>query len=65
MQIGMDSFAAAIGDPATGVAPSPVQRIENLRNQRELPIAELSGSSVALEAPEDYELVGNGGDGDQ
>src|ERR1700737_2411184 len=30
MQIGVDSFAAAISDPASGVSLSPVQRIQNL-----------------------------------
>jgi len=43
----------------------PLQRIENLRNQRELPIAELPGSPVALEAPGDPGLVGVNGDDDQ
>ena len=30
MEIGVDSFGAAISDPATGITVSPVQRIGNL-----------------------------------
>jgi probable LLM family oxidoreductase len=30
MEIGIDSFGAVISDPATGIAVSPVQRMENL-----------------------------------
>src|SRR5256712_9957930 len=36
MQIGVDSFAAAISDPATGLTLSPVQRIQNLLEEIEL-----------------------------
>src|ERR1700736_6329849 len=36
MQIGVDSFAAAISDPATGCALSPVQRMQNLLEEIEL-----------------------------
>src|ERR1700676_534233 len=36
MQIGVDSFAAAISDPATGLAISPVQRMQNLLEEIEL-----------------------------
>src|SRR6202166_2039657 len=36
MQIGVDSFAAAISDPATGVTISPVQRMKNLLEEIEL-----------------------------
>lgn len=36
MQIGIDSFAAAIPDPATGIAPSPVARMQNLLEEIEL-----------------------------
>src|ERR1700688_4747650 len=36
MQIGVDSFAAAISDPATGVTISPVQRMQNLLEEIEL-----------------------------
>src|SRR5712692_7020872 len=35
MQIGVDSFAAAISDPATGITISPVQRIQNLLEEIE------------------------------
>src|SRR6202158_3522461 len=35
MQIGIDSFAAAISDPATGVTISPVQRMQNLLEEIE------------------------------
>jgi hypothetical protein len=30
MQIGIDSFAAAISDPTTGLALSPVERMHHL-----------------------------------
>ena len=36
MQIGVDSFAAAISDPATGQTISPVQRMQNLLEEIEL-----------------------------
>ena len=36
MQIGIDSFAAAISDPATGLVISPVQRMQNLLGEIEL-----------------------------
>src|SRR5437879_12077563 len=36
MQIGVDSFAAAISDPATGLTLSPVQRMQNLLEEIEL-----------------------------
>src|SRR6202522_4138355 len=36
MQIGVDSFAAAISDPTTGLTISPVQRMQNLLQEIEL-----------------------------
>jgi probable LLM family oxidoreductase len=36
MQLGVDSFAAAIPDPATGLAITPVQRMQNLLEEIEL-----------------------------
>src|SRR5882672_9706164 len=36
MQIGIDSFAAAISDPATGLKLSPVERMQNLLEEIEL-----------------------------
>src|SRR5260221_6855007 len=36
MQIGVDSFAAAISDPATGLTISPLQRMQNLLEEIEL-----------------------------
>src|SRR6266704_5011172 len=36
MQIGLDSFAAAFSDPATGLTISPVQRMRNLLEEIEL-----------------------------
>ena len=36
MQIGVDSFAAAISDPATGLTISPVQRMQNLLEEIDL-----------------------------
>src|SRR5947209_8510529 len=36
MQIGVDSFAAIISDPATGLTLSPVQRMQNLLEEIEL-----------------------------
>ena len=36
MQIGVDSFAAAISDPATGLTISPAQRMQNLLEEIEL-----------------------------
>jgi hypothetical protein len=36
VQIGIDSFAAAISDPATGLALSPVERMQHLLEEIEL-----------------------------
>jgi probable LLM family oxidoreductase len=36
MQLGVDSFAAAISDPATGLTITPVQRMQNLLEEIEL-----------------------------
>ena len=36
MQIGIDSFAAAIPDPQTGVRPSAAKRLQNLVEEIEL-----------------------------
>jgi probable LLM family oxidoreductase len=36
MQIGIDSFAAAISDPTTGIAPKPVERMQRLLEEIEL-----------------------------
>src|SRR6266702_3385048 len=36
MQIGVDSFAAAISDPATGLTLSPVERMQHLLEEMEL-----------------------------
>jgi probable LLM family oxidoreductase len=36
MQLGVDSFAAVISDPATGLTLSPVQRMQNLLEEIEL-----------------------------
>lgn len=36
MQIGIDSFAAAIADPSTGVLPRPVDRMQELLDEMEL-----------------------------
>jgi probable LLM family oxidoreductase len=36
MEIGVDSFAAAISDPATGLAVTPVERMEHLLEEIEL-----------------------------
>jgi len=36
MQIGIDSFAAAISDPATGLTLSPVKRMHHLLEEIEL-----------------------------
>jgi hypothetical protein len=36
MQIGIDSFAAAISDPATGLTLSPVERVQHLLEEIEL-----------------------------
>jgi probable LLM family oxidoreductase len=44
MQIGVDSFAAAIQDPATGLARKPVERMQNLLEEIEL--ADLVGLDV-------------------
>jgi hypothetical protein len=35
MQIGIDSFAAAISDPATGLTLSPVERMHHLLEEIE------------------------------
>lgn len=44
MQIGVDSFAAAIPDPATGLSLKPVERMQNLLEEIEL--ADLVGLDV-------------------
>jgi probable LLM family oxidoreductase len=44
MQIGVDSFAASISDPASGLTLKPVERIENLLEEIEL--ADLVGLDV-------------------
>jgi probable LLM family oxidoreductase len=44
MQIGVDSFAASISDPATGLALKPVERMQNLLEEIEL--ADLAGLDV-------------------
>ncbi len=36
MQIGIDSFAAAISDPATGLTFSPLERMHHLLEEMEL-----------------------------
>src|SRR5271167_3283981 len=36
MEIGIDSFAAAISDPATGITMKPVERMQNLLEEVEL-----------------------------
>jgi len=36
MQIGVDSFAAAISDPATGLTLGPVERMQDLLEEIEL-----------------------------
>src|SRR5258705_12939295 len=36
MQFGVDSFAAAISDPATGLTLSPVERMQHLLQEMEL-----------------------------
>ena len=36
MQIGVDSFAAAMSDPVTGVKPVPVDRMQHLLDEIEL-----------------------------
>ena len=36
MQIGIDSFAAAISDPATGLTLGPVERMHHLLEEIEL-----------------------------
>ena len=36
MQMGIDSFAAAISDPATGLTLSPVERMHHLLDEIEL-----------------------------
>src|SRR6202035_165454 len=44
MQIGVDSFAAAISDPATGLTISPVQRMQHLL--QEIKLADKVGLEV-------------------
>src|SRR5258707_7272795 len=44
MQIGVDSFAAAISDPASGITLKPVERMQNLLEEIEL--ADLVGLDV-------------------
>jgi probable LLM family oxidoreductase len=44
MQIGVDSFAASISDPASGIALKPVERMQNLLEEIEL--ADLVGLDV-------------------
>jgi len=44
MQIGVDSFAAAIADPTSGIALEPVERMQNLLEEIEL--ADLVGLDV-------------------
>ena len=44
MEIGVDSFGAVISDPATGLAISPVQRMDNLLD--EIILAEQVGLDV-------------------
>jgi len=44
MQIGVDSFAASISDPITGLALKPVERMQNLLEEIEL--ADLVGLDV-------------------
>src|ERR1700732_2596685 len=44
MQIGVDSFAAAISDPGTGLTISPVQRMQNLLE--EIEFADQAGLDV-------------------
>jgi len=46
MQIGIDSFAAAISDPATGLTLSPVERMHRLLEEIGLPIRPASTSSA-------------------
>jgi len=46
MQIGIDSFAAAISDPATGLTLSPVERMHRLLEEIGLPIRSASTSSA-------------------
>jgi alkanesulfonate monooxygenase SsuD/methylene tetrahydromethanopterin reductase-like flavin-dependent oxidoreductase (luciferase family) len=38
MQIGIDSFAAAISDAVTGLVPSPVERMHHLPEEIELAV---------------------------
>jgi hypothetical protein len=44
LQIGIDSFAASIPDPVTGVALSPTQRMQHLLE--EITLADQSGLDV-------------------
>jgi hypothetical protein len=46
MQIGIDSFAAAISDPATGLTLSPVERMHHLLEEIELADKVASTSSA-------------------
>ena len=48
MQIGIDSFAAAISDPATGLTLSPVERMQQLLEEIEL--ADQVGLDVSVSA---------------
>jgi len=50
MQIGIDSFAAAISDPATGLTLSPVERMQHL-----LECAEQNGSTSGTLTPSQAE----------
>src|SRR5260370_27573019 len=44
MQIGVDSFAASISDPASGLSLKPVERMQNLLE--EIQLADLVGLDV-------------------
>ncbi|MGA2421172.1 MAG: LLM class flavin-dependent oxidoreductase, partial [Candidatus Acidiferrum sp.] len=44
MQIGIDSFAAAISDPATGLTLSPAERLHHLLE--EITLADQAGLDV-------------------
>jgi hypothetical protein len=45
VQIGIDSFAAAISDPATGLTLSPVERMQHLLEEIELAASAASTSA--------------------
>jgi len=60
MQIGIDSFAAAISDPATGLTLSPVERMHHLLEEIELAdrvdlddsaLANITGRSSSTQLP--------------